>query len=181
MTGLGCRVGRVAIGVLCMLFGTSALTCCAPRSPDPTTLSIKDALPSQAGAATERSKIGTLPAKRAKQASTADPRSCINEDSCSAILRTMVEDPDRAWIWRREPPQSLTKGARLYAYRVLRERLTCAELTLALDELVSVMMQFGGPVADVKAETAAFVVDLAFQAWGELSAERDRRCKDASP
>jgi hypothetical protein len=55
-----------------------------------------------------------------------DESTCADVDKCVSILKAMVADPNRP-----DPaaaaPAVLANGARLFAYRVLRPKLTCSE------------------------------------------------------
>ena len=52
-----------------------------------------------------------------------------------AQLKRMVDGANRTWIGRAEPPQQFADGTRLFAYRALRPKLSCRELSLALTEI----------------------------------------------
>ena len=89
----------------------------------------------------------------------------------------MVESPDRAWIGQRETPQSLTSGVRMSAYLALRQKLTCAELAMAVEDLESVIKMFDQPLPKVTA-AAGLVVDQGIEVWSKLKTERHGRCQD---
>jgi hypothetical protein len=90
----------------------------------------------------------------------------------------MVESPDRAWIGQRETAQSLTSGVRMSAYLALRQKLTCAELAMAVEDLESVIKMFDQPLPKVTAAAAGLVVDQGIEVWSKLKTERHGRCQD---
>jgi hypothetical protein len=95
-------------------------------------------------------------------------------------LRAMIESPDRAWIGHRETAQSLASGARMYAYLALRQKLTCAELAMAVEDLESVIKMFDKPLPKITSERAGLVIDLAIDVWSKLKTERQVRCENES-
>jgi hypothetical protein len=66
----------------------------------------------------------------------------------------------------------------MFAYLALREKLTCAELAVALGDLEGVMKIFDQPVPGVSTEAAYLVADRAGEAWRKLKTEKEARCKD---
>ena len=93
------------------------------------------------------------------------------------MLKTMIDSPDRGWIGQRQTPDVYANGTRLFAYRALRKRLTCGELSLAVNELSAASRTLGGPVAGMSAEQQTRTRALCTQVEGELAKEREGRCR----
>jgi hypothetical protein len=104
------------------------------------------------------------------------PDLCENTEGCVSNLKTMLEDPQRAWIARPEPPAVFANGVRLFAYRALRTTLTCGELVLALREIDGASKTFTGSVAGLKPEQVARVRVLCTEVGRELRTESAHRC-----
>jgi hypothetical protein len=101
---------------------------------------------------------------------------CAGSERCVARLKSMIDDPDRAWIGRREPPTTFVSGVRLFAYRALRTNLTCPELRSALQEIDAASRTFNAAVPGVAPEQATRVKALCVQVRAELGAENAARC-----
>ena len=103
--------------------------------------------------------------------------SCEGAAQCRAVLKTMIDNPDRGWIGQRQPPDTYANGTRLFAYRALRRQLTCGELSLAVNELTAASRSLSGPVSGMTPDQASRTRDLSSQVEGELTRERDGRCR----
>lgn len=101
-----------------------------------------------------------------------DAPACKGAEKCAAHLRKLVADPKRSWLGERQGPGAYADGTRLFAYRVLKPKLSCAELAKAYQETSAVL-------PELKGETHAATRRLMAQVDAELRAERRRRCKRA--
>jgi hypothetical protein len=111
------------------------------------------------------------------KASSRDMSGCGNSNACLSQLKALVDDPTHKWIGQALAPVDYASGVRLFAYRALRPKLTCQELTLGLTEIGAAATTFGRPVPGVTPENATRVRLLNSQVDNELRAERSRRCK----
>jgi hypothetical protein len=114
------------------------------------------------------------------QAPAPDPNRCHDVPSCETLLRKMTEGADRSWIARSETPQGLLTGVRMFAYRTLRPKLTCAELGTALEQLRGVPAALRPPPAGSSPEDIARTTRLAAEVADELRAENEARCRAAA-
>ena len=113
----------------------------------------------------------------ARAAPTHEPGSCGNADQCALLLRLMVDDPTRSWISQRPSAAIYANGTRLFAYLALRTKLTCSELTLALDEIQAAASFLNDGIPALTLDQGAGVRALNSQVEGELRAEHAERCK----
>ncbi len=104
-------------------------------------------------------------------------RGCGSATECKMVLKTMIENPDRGWIGERPPPDAYANGTRLFAYRALKRQLTCGELSEAVAELSAVSKSLGGTVPGMSADQASRTRALSSQVHGELTKERQGRCR----
>jgi hypothetical protein len=102
---------------------------------------------------------------------------CESAAQCSAILKTMIDNPDRGWVGQRQPPDTYANGTRLFAYRALRRQLTCGELNLAVNELTATSRALGGSVSGMTPDQVSRTRTLSSQVEGELTREREGRCR----
>ena len=102
---------------------------------------------------------------------------CQGAAQCSAVLKTMIDSPDRGWIGQRQPPDVYANGTRLFAYRALRRQLTCGELSLAVNELSAASRSLNGPVSGMTPDQVSHTRDLSSQVQSELTREREGRCR----
>jgi hypothetical protein len=107
----------------------------------------------------------------------ADKGGCGSAAQCKSVLKTLIESPDRSWIGQRPPPDAYANGTRLFAYRALRKQLTCGELGQAVDELGEVSKALGATVPGMSPDQASRTRVLSSQVQGELTKERQGRCK----
>ena len=154
----------------------SALGAAGQRSikdtPEPATLAPPPAPAPQ-------KKMATIAPRRPYQpaaGSRVEPPSCTGTD-CVVQLKALIEDPERRWINQRPSPLEFANGTRLFAYRGLRAKLTCAEITLALGEIDQAATTFRSPVTGVSARQASSVLMLAAAVGQELRAEFAGRCR----
>ena len=101
---------------------------------------------------------------------------CGSDAACLSQLRALIDDPERRWIGSPLPPAEYARGVRLFAYRVLRARLTCSELVIALAEIEAARKPLSGPVAGISPAQAARARMLSDEVEAELRAERAARC-----
>jgi hypothetical protein len=94
---------------------------------------------------------------------------CQTPQQCAVQLRALVDDPKREWVGQPQSADGYADGTRLFAYRVLRKKLTCGELKRALDDTTSATALLQ-PVRYEKVRTLATAVSR------ELRAEHGKRC-----
>ncbi len=120
------------------------------------------------------------PAKQPKvtyrPASAPPATACEGEGDCMAQLKALIDNPDRSWIGKPETPADHATGTRLFAYRALHAKLSCEELTRAIDELAEAGNTFSAPPPSISAQKANQVRALNAAVETELRAERTRRC-----
>ena len=102
---------------------------------------------------------------------------CGTASHCKSVLKKMVDDPKRGWVGQQQPPVAYTDGTRLFAYRALRTKLSCRELTLALGEVRAASKSLTGTVPGVTPNQATRTRALNTQVEVELSRERAARCR----
>jgi|GEM_PF-4862921 len=112
----------------------------------------------------------------AQTSSLPSEASCSGVDTCTSVLRTMVESPDRSWIGRPVPAAVLANGVRLFAYRALKSKLSCAELAAAVAEVEAGAQKLAGHVEGLSPAQLSRTRALCAEVGGELRAERARRC-----
>jgi hypothetical protein len=105
-----------------------------------------------------------------KSAEASNASTCPTPEKCAAQLKILVSDPVRDWVGRPQPPDSYANGTRLFAYRVLKKKLSCDELGRALAEIEAAApaLQAAGYDAPRK---------LMSEVTRELSVEKDKRCR----
>lgn len=126
-------------------------------------------------------KSAAAPAKKtrrvvARPASGPSAPACEGEAECVAQLKALIDNPDRSWIGQPEPPADHATGTRLFAYRALQNKLTCEELSRAIEEIEAAAAAFTGKPTGIDARTTARVLALNASVETELRAERTRRC-----
>jgi hypothetical protein len=180
-------VGIMAVGVMvagCAVFGHQVRPDSA--AADNFHLSLKDqwapevisyAPPSVTKAShTPPPQPVSSPQLSAKAAAKDDTASCGRAAECLTRLKALVGDPGRQWVGQLQPPAEYANGTRQFAYRVLRSKLSCKELTRAIDETEAATRMFGGPVQGVAPYRIVRIRALNAQVEAELRAERARRC-----
>jgi hypothetical protein len=125
--------------------------------------------------------LGPEPVKATPVAAPVRPQparaGCEGAAQCSAMLKTLIDSPDRGWIGQRQPPDTYANGTRLFAYRALRRQLTCGELNLAVNELTATSRALDGSVSGMTPDQASRTRALSSQVEGELTREREGRCR----
>src|SRR5262245_12901631 len=94
---------------------------------------------------------------------------CQTPQQCAVQLRVLVNDPKRDWVGQPQSSDGYADGTRLFAYRVLRKKLTCAELKRALDETTAATALLQ-PARYEKVRMLATAVSR------ELKTEHGKRC-----
>lgn len=118
------------------------------------------------------------PASVGSTSAAPPPRgSCSGAAECKRVLKAMIESPDHGWIGQRQSPDAYANGTRLFAYRALRKQLTCNELGLAVDELQSVSRTLDSGASGMAPDQITRTRSLSSQVHGELSKERQSRCR----
>lgn len=102
---------------------------------------------------------------------------CGTPAQCKAALKKMVDNPKRGWVGQQQDVGAYTDGTRLFAYRALRTKLSCRELSAALTEVRTVSKSLSGEVKSIPHEQASRTRALSTQVEGELAKERGTRCK----
>jgi hypothetical protein len=95
---------------------------------------------------------------------------CPTPEKCATQLRTLVKDPVRNWVGQPQSAEAYANGTRLFAYRVLKKKLTCDELRRALVETEAA----GPSLQPARYEGAR---KLMGEVRRELSAENTKRCR----
>lgn len=119
----------------------------------------------------------TTPAPETTPAPTAETESCGTPAQCKSALKKMVESPKRGWVGQQQAPSAYTDGTRLFAYRALRTKLSCRELSAALTEVRATSKSLAGDVPGVSDDQISRTRTLNSQVEGELAKERGVRCK----
>jgi len=189
------RIQRVPLAPFCVLLGSGFLASCsvlenAILPPLQEALgSIKDTIeppPPPAPRASRTARHATSPPAserpqaRTQSAVTQEQGRCHDVPSCERLLRKLTEGPDRSWIARPDTPEGLLTGVRMFAFRTLRPKLTCAELGLALEQLRGVPAALRPPPPGSSPEDIARTNRLAAEVHDELRAENEARCRAAS-
>jgi hypothetical protein len=134
------------------------------------------AAPPKAAAAPKPAAPAKQPKVTYRPASAPPATACEGEGDCMAQLKALIDNPDRSWIGKPETPADHATGTRLFAYRALHAKLSCEELTRAIDELAEAGNSFNAPPPSISAQTARQVRALNAAVETELRAERTRRC-----
>jgi hypothetical protein len=95
----------------------------------------------------------------------------------AARLRSLVADRTHAWVRQVEPLESYAAGTRLFAYRMAKTKLRCADLAHGVVELQTAHTAYGKPVSGVPAAQAKRTRSLIARTRGELNHETQRRCQ----
>jgi|EndMetStandDraft_9_1072997.scaffolds.fasta_scaffold07181_2 hypothetical protein len=187
------------VGSICLLAAAALLAGCVRYPPQtygyaPATMSIKDSWetevrPEPPAPARPRPRVKTARLERpgVSEAPRAPARpeaprpqgselDCGSDAACLSQLRTLIDDPERRWIGSPLPTAEYARGVRLFAYRVLRARLTCSELVIALAEIEAARKPLTGPVPGITPAQAARARMLSDEVEGELRVERANRC-----
>jgi hypothetical protein len=107
-----------------------------------------------------------------------DKGACTTAAQCKSVLKTMIDDPQRSgWVGKQQPPEAYASGTRLFAYRALRKRLTCGELTLVVDEMRAASKAMSGAVPSMTPDQLSRTRELCTQVENELVKERGGRCQ----
>ena len=84
-----------------------------------------------------------------------------------ALVEALIDAVDYAY----------TDGTRLFAYRAVRTKLNCRELTAALAEIRTASKSLSGEMPGVSADQVSRTRALNGQVESELAKERGVRCK----
>lgn len=139
--------------------------------PQPTVTPAKSKITSNFRAAQKPSGLPATPA------TDSEPGSCHTPDQCGLLLRLLVDDPSRSWISQRPSAAVYANGTRAFAYLALRAKLTCQELTLALDDLQAADRFLIATIAGPTREQVDRVRALNVRVSAELRAEQSVRCE----
>ena len=102
-------------------------------------------------------------------------RECLHNRAVR--LRTLTSDASHAWVRQVEPVDGYAAGTRLFAYRIAKTKLRCADLAYGLVELQAAHAAYGKPVSGVSTAQAKRTSSLIVQVRSELGHEMRRRCK----
>ena len=119
----------------------------------------------------------STPAPETLPAPTVENESCGNPAQCRSALKKLVDSPKRGWVGQQQSPAAYTDGTRLFAYRALRTKLNCRELSAALTEVRAASKSLAGEVPGVSPDQISRTRALNGQVEGELAKERGVRCK----
>jgi hypothetical protein len=121
--------------------------------------------------------LGAAPPETAAIEPAPKYEGCGTPAQCKTALKKMVDDRKRGWVGDHQPAAAYSDGTRLFAYRALRKKLTCRELTLALTEVHAAAKSLAGEVPGVSPEQISRTRLLSTQVEGELSKEHGARCR----
>lgn len=102
---------------------------------------------------------------------------CGTAAQCRSALKSMVDSRDRGWVGQKLPADAYTDGTRLFAYRALRKRLNCRELSMAVEEMRAASKALKEPMPGVTPEQASRTRALNTQVESELASEKAARCR----
>ena len=102
---------------------------------------------------------------------------CEGGSDCASLLKSLIENPNRSWVGQPQSPADHATGTRLFAYRALRDRLSCPELSTARSEIEDASATFKAPVAGISATQGKRILVLNAAVNAELRAEQERRCR----
>lgn len=125
-------------------------------------------------------KTAAMAPKRPAQPAPLEPASppaCASGSDCMVRLKALIADPSRAWISQRPPATEYANGTRLFAYRALREKLTCPQISMALGEIDGAAAAFRSPVQGVSVAQANHLLSLNSEVGQELRTELKARCR----
>jgi hypothetical protein len=188
MSGVLLRAARIGLSAALLL---AAGGCVRPDEHYRTTYgSIKD---TPLAAAPAKPKVVAAPSGRVERPAAqpkaplrsspvqlAEEAACVSVDQCVSVLKAMIDDPDRSWMRRPASATTLANGVRLFAYRTLRPKLSCSELTTALHEITIARAAYAGPVAGLQKSQIDRARALSAEVDGELRTERTARCRGSS-
>ena len=120
--------------------------------------------------------LALAPEEKETPPQAAEPQGCGSPTQCKSALKKMVESPKRGWVGQHQPPGQYVDGTRLFAYRALRAKLSCRELSAAMGEVRAASKSLAGDVAGVPREQATRTRTLSQQVEAELAKERGARC-----
>jgi hypothetical protein len=113
---------------------------------------------------------------RAKAALASSAAGCDIDSKCLARLKTLLDDPQRAWILIPPSPSEHATGTRLYAYHALRTKLSCDELELSLREIHATTRKIRGKGPAVASGQIPRVREISTRVETALRAEYAGRC-----
>ena len=119
----------------------------------------------------------STPAPETPPAPTVENESCGSPAQCRSALKKLVDSPKRGWVGQHQSPAAYTDGTRLFAYRALRTKLNCRELSAALTEVRAASKSLAGEVPGASPDQISRTRALNGQVEGELAKERGVRCK----
>ena len=119
----------------------------------------------------------TAPAEPAAPPPSPEKESCGTPAQCRSALKKLVESPKRGWVGQQQSPGAYVDGTRLFAYRALRTKLNCRELSAALTEVRATSKSLAGEVPGVSPDQISRTRTLNGQVESELAKERGVRCK----
>jgi hypothetical protein len=120
--------------------------------------------------------LAIAPEEKEAPPAAPEPQGCGSPAQCKSALKKMVDSPKRGWVGQHQAPGQYVDGTRLFAYRALRAKLSCRELSAALGEVRAASKSLGGDIAGVSREQATRTRALSQQVEAELAKERGARC-----
>jgi len=102
--------------------------------------------------------------------------SCGGDTDCARTLAALINDPKRGWLSEPQSAAEYANGTRFFAYRALRQTLTCRELILASQDLTTAAARLRAPDSPVSAARAASALSLSTAVASELRNEITDRC-----
>jgi hypothetical protein len=155
-----------------LVFGSVYRSIKDDQAAEPVARAAPHAQQKAAAAKSQRRRVAARPAS----GRPADQPVCESQNECIVRLKALIDSPNRSWIGQPESPADHATGIRLFAYRALLGKLSCAELARAIDEISTAAAVFRAPVPGIDAQKAGRIRALNSAVELELRAERTRRC-----
>ena len=127
------------------------------------------------GSLTTLSGCASLDGQSAEGPCLGDSPQCIKERT--AMVKSMSGDPARAWIGKTVGPGTVASGVRLFAYQNVRDKLSCSELTSAVQELDAARQTLAsGPAPSQTMLRHNDIKAMTNDVRAALAASRQRKC-----
>lgn len=170
-------LSRLAALSAATLLAGLLLAACASTSGNPSTTSENGGSTNPGSLNLFEKLLGAAPPSEPPPPPVVVRESCGTPAQCKSALKKLVDNPKRGWVGQHEEPAAYTDGTRLFAYRALRTKLSCLELSAALTEVRGVSQSLAGDVPGVSHDQLSRTRTLNTQVEGELAKESGRRCK----
>ena len=160
-------VAVAALQCACCLFASDTMR----FAPDTPLVSLQTA-PSVVEVTASKPSKPAAPPRQSSEALA----SCGGDTDCARTLAALINDPKRGWLSEPQSAAEYANGTRFFAYRALRQTLTCRELILASQDLTTAAARLRAPDSPVSAARAASALSLSTAVASELRNEITDRC-----